>query len=180
MKKMTLGIFYARDGAEHAIHTLHRDLKIAADDISYLYRNARGEVREVAANAVHYKSPVDGAMTGALFGATFGAAAGAATIVGAIPVIEPLFAAGLFVSLLGLGTGLFGTVVTAAITGLVAGSLVGALVNLIASSSLSQEYQEQAISGGVLVAVRAEENRAVESVLAEFGAINVESYSSSI
>lgn len=180
MKKMTLGVFRARAGAEHAINTLHYDLKIAADDISYLYRNAKGEMRGQAVDVIQHKSPVDGAVTGGLFGATLGAVGGAATVVGILPAIEPLFAAGPLLDVLGLGTGLFGTVVTATTTGLLAGSLLGALVNLIASGPISKEYEKQLIAGDVLVAVRAEEDSAVESVFSECGATKVESYSSTI
>lgn len=180
MKKMTLGVFNARDGAEHAINTLRHDLKIAADDISYIYRNPRGEVHKVAEEVVQHRSPVEGAVTGSLFGSSFGAVAGAATVVGAIPVIEPLFAAGPLVSVLGLGTGIFGTVIVATTTGLIAGALLGALVNLLASGPISKEYESRLIAGDVLVAVNTERSRAVESVFSKSGAAAVESYSPSM
>jgi hypothetical protein len=129
---------------------------------------------------VQHKSPVEGAVTGALFGATFGALCGAATVAGSIPVMEPLFAAGPLVSLLGLGTGIFGTVITATTTGLIAGALLGALVNLIASGPITREYESKLIAGDVLVAVNTEKNRAVESVFSKSGAAAVESYSPSV
>lgn len=176
MKKLTLGVFASREDAESAIGTLHKDLKVAEEEISYLYRNTNDEVKEVAAGDVSTGTPVEGAKTGAMVGGAAGAIAGIATVAGIIPVIGPIFAAGPLLTMLGIGAGAVGTTAAGALTGAAAGGLIGALVNAGVSETKAKEYEDRVMAGDVLVSVHAEEGIGVEDALREAGALSVESY----
>jgi len=182
MKKLTLGMFASKKSAEEAISALQSELSIATDDISYVYRNADNEVREVDAEGVDtddVDTPAEGAVTGAVTGGTIGALAGVATVLGVIPVIGPIFAAGPLIAALGIG-GAVGTTAAAAATGAAAGGLIGALANLGVTDDKAKEYEERVFAGDVLVSVHAEENIRVAQVLADHGATSVESYTPTI
>jgi len=176
MKKFTVGVFSAREDAEKAINRLHNELKIPTNDISFLYRNSEGEVREVHAGDVATSTPVEGAGKGAAIGGTIGALAGIAAIAGFIPVVGPLFAAGPLAAALGL-TGAVGAAATGAITGAAAGGLIGALSNMGIGQERAQRYADRVSAGDVLVAAYAEEDIDPRPLFEDAGALEVESYS---
>lgn len=170
MRKIVLGIFNSIEKAESFISHLHNDLNISHDDISYLYRNHKGEVTEGGGDTA-----VEGAKTGAVVGGSLGALAGIATVAGLIPVIGPIFAAGPLIALLGIGGGV-ATTAAGAVTGAVTGSIIGALVNMGASETEAKEYEDRVTAGDVLVAVEADDEIAVTSAFGSAGAASVRTY----
>ncbi|MES2994695.1 MAG: DUF1269 domain-containing protein [Patescibacteria group bacterium] len=176
MKKFTVGVFAAREDAEKAINRLHNELTIPNEDISYLYRNSEGEVREVHAEHIATSTPVEGAGKGAAVGGAIGALAGIAAVAGVIPVIGPLFAAGPLAVALGL-TGAVGTTAAGAMTGAAAGGLIGALANMGIGEERAQRYADRVSAGDILVAAYADEGTDVQSLLTDAGALETETYS---
>ena len=175
MKKFTIGVFTAREDAEKAINQLHNEMKIPTDDLSFVYRNREGEVKEVDAGDVATSTPAEGAGKGAAMGGAIGAIAGLATVAGVIPVIGPLFAAGPLAAALGL-TGALGTTAAGAATGAAAGGIIGALTHLGIGEEHAQRYADRVAAGDILVAVHADEELDVRSTLIDCGALDVESY----
>ena len=175
MKHFTIGIFANREDAEKAINTIHNTCNVPNDDISYVYRNTEGEVKEVSAEHIATDTPAEGAGKGATTGAALGALAGIAAVVGIIPVVGPLFAGGALAAALGL-TGAVGTAAAGAVTGAVAGGLIGALSHMGVGEERAQRYADRVNAGDVLVAVHAEESEAVRQVFTECGAIETENY----
>lgn len=176
MKKFTIGVFAAREDAEKAINRLHNELSIPNEDISYLYKNIDGEVREVEAGNITTDTPVEGAGKGAAVGGAIGALAGIAAVAGVIPVVGPLFAAGPLAVALGL-TGAVGTTAAGALTGAAAGGLIGALTHMGVGEERAQRYADRVSAGDVLVATYADEDIDVARLLVDAGALDTESYS---
>jgi hypothetical protein len=174
MKHMTIGIFSDRTNAEKAINQLHNELKVPTDDISYVYRNADGDVQEVDAGSVAADTPAEGAGKGAMVGGAVGALAGIATVAGVIPVVGPLFAAGPLAVALGL-TGAVGTTAASAATGAAAGGIIGALANLGVGKEKAQQYADRVGQGDILVAAHTEHD--ARAVLEGCGAIDTDVYS---
>lgn len=52
MKQTTIGVFEERSLAEKAIDSVYKQFNIPAEDISFLYRNTDGEVKEVKTEAL--------------------------------------------------------------------------------------------------------------------------------
>ncbi len=180
MKKLTMGVFNTRENAESAINSLHDELGISIDDISYIYRNSNNEVKEVNLREGTEEGPAEGAVSGAITGGAIGALAGIATVVGIIPVIGPIFAAGPLLAALGIGAGAVGTTAAAAATGAAAGGLIGALANLGVSDAKAKEYEDRVFAGDILVAVHAEDSDDVGEILSKHGATSVDSYAPAI
>lgn len=175
MKKLTAGVFESRDTAEKAINHLHNELKIPSSDISFIYRNVDGEVREVNAGSVSSDTPVEGAKKGAAIGGTFGALLGLAVVAGVIPVVGPILAAGPIITALGI-TGAIGTTAAGALTGAAAGGLIGALANMGIGKENALRYEDRVKAGDILVIVYADEGVGVVDTLKELGALDVEAY----
>lgn len=175
MKKNTIGLFAKREDAEKLINHIHKDLSIDHDDISYVYRNNDGEVKEVDSEDVSSMNTTEGAVKGAKVGATVGALAGLATAVGVIPVVGPLFAAGPLIAALGI-TGGLGVTAAGAATGAAVGGLAGALVALGTSSEKAKEYEDQVMAGNILVMVNSEDADKVTGAMVEHGAQSVETF----
>lgn len=175
MKKFTVGIFENRENAEKAINRAHNELHVPTEDLSFIYRNTDGEVKEVHAGDIATSTPSEGAGQGAAVGATIGALAGLATVAGVIPVIGPLFAAGPLAIALGL-TGAVGTTAAAAATGAIAGGLIGALVNMGVGEENAKRYADRVQSGDVLVAAYAQDDIDVRTLFIDAGAIETEGY----
>ncbi len=175
MKKFTIGIFKSREDAEKAISELHHTHGVDTSDISYIFKNTEGDVREVSADDVAGDTPVEGAEKGAAIGGTLGALAGIAAVAGVIPVVGPLFAAGPLAAAIGL-SGAVGTAVAGAATGAVAGGLIGALVNLGVGEEHAQQYADRVLAGNILVSTYAEENVDAHAVFVACGALETEAY----
>lgn len=175
MKKFTIGIFGAREDAEKAINAIHNTLNVDTDDISYIFRNSEGEVREVKADDIATSTAAEGAGKGATIGGAIGAIAGIAAVAGAIPAVGPLFAAGPLAAALGF-TGAVGTTVAGAATGAAAGGLIGALANLGVGQENAQRYADRVQAGDILVSVYADEEKDVHQVFVDCGALETEAY----
>jgi len=178
MKEYTTAIFPSRTLAETAIEKLNRDLSIEMEDISYVYRNTDGDLKEVDADNLldNTNTAGENAAEGAVIGGGIGAALGIATAVGVIPVIGPIFAAGPLIAALGIG-GAAGVTAAGAVTGAVAGSLIGALASIGLSDVQAKKYEDLVLEGNVLIAVHAEQSKNVASVLRDYGAMEVETVS---
>jgi hypothetical protein len=172
MKKMTIGLFALREEAEEAIDRLHRDLKIDNDDISYIYRNEEGELKEVDADDISSDGVGKKAGKGAVIGGSLGALAGLATAAGMIPVIGPIFAAGPLLAALGIG----GATAAGAATGAAAGGLLGALVGWGVDEKKAQEYSDRVEAGDILVAVQTDEDTNALMSMMDAGAMEVNEY----
>lgn len=175
MKRITVGIFSVREEAEKAINYLHNKHGIPNEDISYIYRNKEGEVREVSAHEISSKTASEGAEKGASIGATVGAIAGIIAITGFAPIVGPLFAAGPLAAALGF-TGVVGATAAGAVTGAAAGGLVGALTNVGIGAENSKRYADRVEAGNILVAVYADQSLDLTNSFLEQGATDVNVY----
>ena len=176
MKQLTLGTFASRADAERAINDLHQEERIDKDEISFIYRNDQGKVREIDADDITGDTPMEGATKGAAIGGTIGALAGLATFAGVLPVIGPLLAAGPIATALGL-TGALGSAAAGGLTGAAAGGVVGGLVNLGLSQEHAQQYEDSVRAGNILVAVHTDADVDAAAVLLRNNAMDVNEYS---
>ncbi|MBI2409713.1 hypothetical protein HYV30_01575 [Candidatus Kaiserbacteria bacterium] len=176
MKKLTIATFATRENAEKAVNRLHKEVDVPTSEISYVYKDVHGQVKEVDPEEVSRSTPAEGAKTGAAWGGAIGAGIGLATVAGALPVIGPIFVAGPLAAALGLGAGALGTAAAGAITGAAAGGLIGALVSWGISEPAAKKYADRVEAGDILVAVHADEKTDVAKCLEEEGATNVEIY----
>jgi hypothetical protein len=175
MKKTIIGVFANREDAEKAINYIHNKFSVPNDDISYIYRNTRNEIRQVEASSISTKTPAEGASRGAGAGAVVGALAGIAATMGVIPVVGPFFAAGPVLASIGI-TGAVGATAAGAVGGAVVGGIIGALMNLGVGREKAKRYEDYVVAGNILVAVNTEESAPVESALVGHNAVDVETY----
>lgn len=175
MKKTIIGVFALRNDAEKFINHVHNDLSVSHDDISYVYKNEKGDIKEVDTSDVSSTTVKEGAESGAKKGAVIGAIAGLATVVGVIPVIGPLFAAGPIVTALGITGGLGATVASSA-AGAAVGGLVGALVGIGTDEERAQHYEDMVSAGNILVVVNSDNITEIEDAMNDHSALDVESY----
>lgn len=175
MKQHTIGTFRSRRDAERAINAVHNELGVPTADISYLYRNDEGTVREIDASRIASDTPAEGASKGARAGAVVGGLAGLAVAAGVIPVVGPLLAAGPILAALGI-TGTVGTAAAGAISGAAVGGLIGALVNLGVGKERALAYQDRVMAGDILVAVDSMRGAEVESVMLRNAAADAETF----
>jgi uncharacterized membrane protein len=173
--QVTMGLFSSIEGAEEAINKLHDDNGIDTKDISVLYRNDKGQVKEVSGHKATESETASGAKTGATWGGIIGAAAGLAAATGVLPGIGTVLAAGPLVEAIGL-TGAIGGTVSGALTGGVAGGLVGALSGWGLSKTDANKYSDRIKEGEVLVSVHGYEDRNIEDILSECGATDIRSF----
>ena len=144
----TIGVFTTHASARAAIDDL-RTMGVADADISYLYTNIDGDIKDA-----HTDSKVgEGTAAGATTGAVLGAIAGFAVANAVLPGIGTLLVAGPLAAALGL-TGVAATTVAGAMTGLAAGGIVGALANIGVSEEDAKLYEDLVRSGNVLVVAR--------------------------
>ena len=177
MKQLTTGLFTSRSDAAKAINHIHNKLKIPAEDISFIYRNSEGELKEVKSKKVVSSTPAEGAGKGAVIGGALGALAGIAIVTGLVPVLGAVVATGPIAAALGLAGAVgVGTTTAGILTGAAAGGLIGALANLGVGKEKAQRYEDRVVAGEVLVAVYADEKLNVLKELEECGATDVESF----
>lgn len=181
MKQTTVGVFEERDKAEKAIQLVHRKLQVPTDDITFLYRNPEGKLREVDVDMIEGKGAGTGAWTGVIVGLLIGALFGAAIIAGLLPTIENFFTEGAvarFFSALNLSTTL-GTIGLTALTGALLGSLLGGV--FAGSRTLSMRAMDMpAKAREILVAVNAPESMDIHSLFRNLGAFDTRIYRLSI
>lgn len=176
MKVNVIGTFLSRKDAEEAVDLLHKEAKIPHEEISYVYKNEEGDIKDVDTEDVSSKTPGEGAKKGAKIGAVAGALGGLAAAAGIIPVIGPILAAGPLLSALGIGGGLAGGAVAGAAGGAAVGGLIGALVNLGVDKEKAKEYEDRVLAGNILVAVHTEDEEAAVKAMRDAGADTVETY----
>lgn len=175
MKKTIVGVFANREDAEKAINYIHNKFSIPNDDISYIYRNTKNEVKQVGAEEISTKTPAEGMTTGASTGAVVGALAGIAATVGMIPIVGPFFAAGPLLASLGI-MGAVGTTAAGAVGGAVVGGVIGALAHMGIGKEKAKRYEDYVVAGNILVAINTEDSASVESALVGHNAVDVETY----
>lgn len=187
MKQTTIGVFEERTDAEKAIDTVYKQLNIPADDISFLYRNTDGEVKEVKTDLLvenDTTSTIGVNLTmGVLGGAVLGALAGAAAILGFAPIFNSVVAIGALESILTfLGvSGALAVFVGTTLLGAFIGAIVGVAAELIIGGASSvRAYSDQAEPKNVVVAVIAPERTDVLSLFRTLGAFDTRVYRLSI
>lgn len=169
MDRTTIGVFADRQKANSVIKELEKS-GIDNADISCIYTNSDGDVKDSQTN----EKVEEGSMKGATAGAIVGAAAGLVVANGIIPGLGSLFVAGPLIQLLGL-SGAVATTAAGAVTGAVAGGIVGALVKLGVSEEDAQLYQEHLKKGNALIITRTDSEIA-KVILTENGASEVREY----
>ena len=169
METTTIGVFPNRAKAEQAIEGL-RDIGISDGDISCIYRDPEGDIKDAQTS----EKVGEGALAGAGTGAAIGAIAGLVVATGILPGLGTLFVAGPLASALGLG-GAAATTVAGAATGIAAGGLIGALTSLGVDKEDASLYESFVQSGDVVVITKSTEPKASE-VLSDSGATEVREY----
>ena len=165
----TIGVFTTHASARAAIDDL-RSIGVADADISYLYTDIDGDIKDA-----HSDSKVgEGTAAGATTGAVLGAIAGFAVANAVLPGVGTLLVAGPLAAALGL-TGVAATTVAGAMTGLAAGGIVGALANIGVSEEDAKLYEDLVRSGNVLVVARSGAVSARE-VFVQHGAKQIGTY----
>jgi hypothetical protein len=169
MKTTTIGVFTNRTQAEAAIVDLKAS-GISDKDISCVYTDKEGEVKDSQTG----EKVGEGAAKGATTGAVVGAIAGLVVANGILPGIGTLFVAGPIATALGF-TGAAATTVAGAVTGAAAGGLIGALTELGIDKEDAALYEGLVERGDVLVVTRSE-SAAAMSILSEHGASEIREY----
>lgn len=176
MKKIILGTFDSRPGAETLIHHLRRNLNVPQDDISCIYRTADGEVFELDPEdevEVAELSPM--VKTGSLMGGIAGAVVGAALLVGAIPVLGPVFASNTIVMVIGMSVSAFGMMVIGSLIGTVIGGVIASLIERVREEE-EEGTDPAARKNDVLVVAHAQDERQIGRAFTFHGAHGVEVY----
>ena len=177
MSNVVLGLFANRSYANDAVNEL-QTRGYNTKDISIIMRDADGGT--VTQTTSDGSNVAGGALSGATTGGMIGAIAGLLVGIGAIalPGIGGVLIGGPIAAALGL-TGAAATTVSGAVTGALAGGLLGGLVGLGIPEEEAKIYESRVKEGQILVFVplntRPEEE--VRTILADFGATEVRSFS---
>ncbi|MDQ3075566.1 MAG: hypothetical protein M3Q34_00340 [bacterium] len=167
--KTTVGVFDTHLEAENVINEL-KAMGVDSSDLSYVYVDAEGDMRDDVSN----EKVGDGAAKGATTGAVIGAVAGLVVANGLLPGLGTLFVAGPLAAALGL-TGAVATTAAGAATGLAAGAIVGALGNLGIDDADATMYQTLVEKGNVLVVAKTKD-MSVKDVFVKAGANEIREY----
>jgi hypothetical protein len=165
-----LGVFKDTQSAERAITEL-RQMDIADENISYVFRNEEGKVTTHTGAGETARSAGAGATTGGIIGAI----AGLAVANGILPGLGSLFVAGPIATALGL-TGAAATTAAGALTGAAAGGLIGAITKLGASREDAEMYENRVRGGDILVAANTTEPDDARTILERSGAEEIREY----
>jgi uncharacterized membrane protein len=176
MSNVVLGLFADRSYANDAVNDL-QTRGYNTKDISIIMRDTDGKtVSETSTGENVAGGALSGATTGGMIGAIAGLLVGIGAI--AIPGIGGVLIGGPIAAALGL-TGAAATTVSGAVTGALAGGLLGGLVGLGVPEEEAKIYESRVKEGQILVFVplgtKSEEE--VRTVLAEFGATEIRSFS---
>lgn len=169
-----VGIFSNTAAAEKAITEL-RQMDIADENISYVFRNQEGEIASENAAGDAADNTSAGAVSGATTGGVIGALAGLAVANGILPGLGTLFVAGPLATALGL-TGAAATTAAGAMTGAAAGGLVGALTGLGASEEEAEMYEKRVQGGEILVSATTTEPGDARTIMERNGAEEIREY----
>ncbi len=163
----TIGVFTTHATAEKGLQEL-RNSGITEGDLSYLYADAEGDVKDGQNGGKIATATTVGVATGAVIGGI----AGMVIANGIIPGFGALVVAGPLAEALGV---VGATALVGAGTAAVAGGLIGALTHLGVSTDDVHLYEEHVRKGGVLVIARTE-NKSIVSIFEKNGATNVKEY----
>ncbi len=167
---ITSGVFTNRSRAEIAINEL-RSAGVADADISCVYTDKDGDVKDSQTD----EKIGSGAVAGATTGAVIGTVAGLVVANGILPGLGTLFVAGPLAAALGF-TGAAATTVAGAATGVAAGGLIGGLSQLGVSKEDALLYEKHIGKGEALVICRSNDAEVIE-VFKRLGAVEVRQYS---
>lgn len=178
MATMLMGLLPSREHADAAIDELE-NAGFNPKDISVIMRkeNQEDEVAvEHADGSEVTGNTASGAVTGGIIGGLAGLLIGVGAIV--IPGIGALLIGGPLAAALGL-SGAAATAASGAVTGALAGGLVGALVSLGVPEEEARSYEEKIKTGGILLAIPANNNDEdeVRRILEDHGAERIRSVS---
>lgn len=156
MLKTITGFFSSREQAEKAIKNLRS--KGFDKDISIVAKGEEGEPGPITTNFTGGDSVTNGAAEGAAIGGIAGLALGAGAL--AIPGFGPIIAAGPIAALL---------------SGAATGGIAGGFVDYGIPAEMSQDYENRIRQGKMMVAVKADDNKAEEATqgLRQFGGENM-------
>jgi len=168
MKTTTIGVFPNKMRAEQAINEL-RDAGVSDTDISCVYRDKEGEIKDSNKG----EKVGGGAVKGATTGIVLGTIAGLVVANGVLPGIGTLFVAGPLATALGF-TGAAATTVAGAATGAVAGGLVGGLSKVGVDEKDVELYEDHVEKGEVLVISRS--NKYIADVFSRNNAMEIREY----
>lgn len=163
----TIGVFTTHATAEKGLQEL-RNSGINEGDLSYLYTNDEGDVKDGQNGGKIATATTVGVATGAVIGGI----AGLVIANGILPGFGALIVAGPLAQALGIAGA---TALVGAGTAAVAGGLIGALTHLGVSSDDAQLYEEHVRKGGVLVIAKTEDTRA-RAIFERNGATSVKEY----
>jgi uncharacterized membrane protein len=167
--KTTLGVFITHSAAESALNEL-KGFGVAESDLSYIYENREGELKDAQSG----DKVGSGAATGAATGLVIGGIAGLVVANVILPGFGTLFVAGPLAAALGV-TGATATAVAGAATGAAAGGLIGALTNFGVEESDVKLYEEHVRQGDVLVIARGTPT-STKDIFMNQGAVQVREY----
>jgi uncharacterized membrane protein len=169
MKKIIFALFSDVEVADRVINQLHNELHIANDEISYIYKNKKGN--EVSGDGKDVASPnaTEGAVSGATTGGLIGVAIGLVGVAGLLGPLGPIVVAGPLATFLGI-TGGAGAVIGSGVAGAAIGGLVGVLTSMGVSEPEARSYEERVEAGDVLVGIHTKKVDEVTNILREFGA----------
>lgn len=165
----TIGVFTTHAAAESALNEL-RQFGVKDADLSYVYVNDKGTVKDGQSGG----KAGEGVVAGATAGAVIGGLAGLVVANGILPGLGTLFVAGPLAAALGI-TGTAATAVAGAATGAAAGGLIGGLTSLGVAKQDVQLYEDHVRRGDVLVIARGTP-ASTEDIFLNHGAIDVRHY----
>jgi hypothetical protein len=164
----TLGIYSTHADAEAAIKEL-KGFGVVDADISYVYVNSDGQIKDDN----NPQKVGEGTVTGASTGAVLGALAGFVVASGVLPGLGSIIAAGPLIAALGLSSAA-ATAVAGAAIGATAGGLIGALGNFGVSNADANLYEALVRQGDILIIARS--SAETKSVFAKTNAKEVREY----
>lgn len=166
--KTTIGVFSTHTAAEKGLHDL-RHAHIGEDNLSYLYQNDAGDVKDSQTG----QKVSTGTVVGVTAGAVIGGIAGLVAANAVIPGLGSFVVAGFLAETLGV---VGATALAGAGAGAIAGGIVGALSQIGVSTDDVHLYEEHVKKGGILVIARTEAQENVQAILTKNGATEVREY----
>jgi hypothetical protein len=170
MRVTTIGTFSDRLKNETIINEL-RASGIADNEISSIYINEDGNLKDEQTG----EKIEDGTIKGATAGAVVGAIAGLVVANGILPGLGTVIVAGpLLANIFGLGAAA-ATTIGGAVTGAVAGGILGAFTELGVSAEDAKIYETSLAEGDVVIITRTDKSTA-KDILIKNGANNIREY----
>ncbi len=163
----TIGVFTTHATAEKGLQEL-RDAGVSESDLSYLYKDNEGEIKDAQSGT----KVATATTVGATAGIVIGGIAGFVIANGILPGFGSLIVAGPLAEALGVAGA---TALVGAGTGAVTGGLIGGLTHLGIKTDDIHLYEDHVRKGGILVIARAEDSLAQE-IFKRNGAQDVQEY----